>query len=589
MSTRRLRTSPWWRCRYNRRAGDRVCRRPTGCTTRRNTRSWGGISNASHCSGQQRGSRACQPRRVQAVARPATRPKAPHWSKFAAKESIPSGPEASERLKVITQWCVASSDWINPGGREIAPHGALLTPPTPVASDPLPESLAQKEDWAPTVSGTSASVPENKLKYQEPRKSNSAAPKTDITLIPASARYPRPGWNSSLGTEIIQVPLMFPADTHSGGCGRRQMAVGECFSRHSKKFYWQAWLRKHLAEDINPYTCIVAGCPTPHVYYSTRSALEQHLRHDHAPTWQCPLQPRHRSSGILHHGCHHEPLPSRAQGRSFRRLPSDAHAMVLTADYGDWGVPSLCVVWFTRLARADRSCARARPWLFAALAPVAERSALRSRFRSWDVQSWGKERRPSDAVAGQYRGLDESAKDQTPLLQLSVQYDLDRLTLLSDEKEPHVPNYFTNNDYFAVESRDGSANPQTNHSPTCSEFPEFTSRRKSQPDKNKEQQLKKSRPSYAPGPILEMTTVSLQWLPVPECSYGAHVLRSRNATKTTDHLRFAIRKRDAEKTLWQAIGVLTLNDDLLQKVSVPTSCLRSAKLTSGIRRSMAGC
>lgn len=44
-----------------------------------------------------------------------------------------------------------------------------------------------------------------------------------------------------------------------------------------------------MAEDVCPYTCIADGCPTPHVYYNTRSALEHHIRHDHAPTWHCPL------------------------------------------------------------------------------------------------------------------------------------------------------------------------------------------------------------------------------------------------------------------------------------------------------------
>lgn len=48
-------------------------------------------------------------------------------------------------------------------------------------------------------------------------------------------------------------------------------------------------IRKHLSEDICPYTCVVEDCPTPDVYYSTRTALERHIRQDHSPTWQCPL------------------------------------------------------------------------------------------------------------------------------------------------------------------------------------------------------------------------------------------------------------------------------------------------------------
>lgn len=47
--------------------------------------------------------------------------------------------------------------------------------------------------------------------------------------------------------------------------------------------------RKHLAEDIRPYTCIFDSCPTPDVYYTCRSMLEQHFRQDHPPVWICPL------------------------------------------------------------------------------------------------------------------------------------------------------------------------------------------------------------------------------------------------------------------------------------------------------------
>lgn len=44
-----------------------------------------------------------------------------------------------------------------------------------------------------------------------------------------------------------------------------------------------------MAEDIRPYTCIFDRCPTPDVYYSNRSMLEQHFRQDHPPVWECPL------------------------------------------------------------------------------------------------------------------------------------------------------------------------------------------------------------------------------------------------------------------------------------------------------------
>jgi hypothetical protein len=46
--------------------------------------------------------------------------------------------------------------------------------------------------------------------------------------------------------------------------------------------------RKHLAQDLSPYTCFTNGCPKPNVYYITEAELERHVRNDHA-AWQCPF------------------------------------------------------------------------------------------------------------------------------------------------------------------------------------------------------------------------------------------------------------------------------------------------------------
>ncbi|KAL2670049.1 hypothetical protein Neosp_014930 [[Neocosmospora] mangrovei] len=125
----------------------------------------------------------------------------------------------------------------------------------PIPTHPVVEQSPKlpKNSDAPTISGTSASVPESKLRYTDPafKKPEASTPRTEVTRITATAHYPRP---------------QLPDDSqHMFQCP------------------------KHLSEDICPYTCVVEDCPTPDVYYSTRTALERHIRQDHSPTWQCPL------------------------------------------------------------------------------------------------------------------------------------------------------------------------------------------------------------------------------------------------------------------------------------------------------------
>ncbi|KLP15961.1 1-phosphatidylinositol-4,5-bisphosphate phosphodiesterase [Fusarium fujikuroi] len=120
------------------------------------------------------------------------------------------------------------------------------------------------------MSVTSASVPESKLEYREPvSKRTESTPMTVITQITASARYPRPRVYDN-EQRVVQCP-----------CCCQTLPVAEAKNN-------SRW-RKHLAEDIRPYTCIFHGCPTPDVYYSSRSMLEQHFRQDHPPVWICPL------------------------------------------------------------------------------------------------------------------------------------------------------------------------------------------------------------------------------------------------------------------------------------------------------------
>ncbi|KAI8721611.1 Phosphoinositide phospholipase C [Fusarium sp. LHS14.1] len=162
-----------------------------------------------------------------------------------------------------------SEDAVNQSYQPVAsPDLDIPIPTHPVVEQP--PKLPKNSD-APTISETSASVPESKLRYTDPglRKPEASTPRTEVTRITATAHYPRPQLPDN-SQHMFQCP-----------CCYQTLPVQDVKTN-------SRW-RKHLSEDICPYTCVVEDCPTPDVYYSTRTALERHIRQDHSPTWQCPL------------------------------------------------------------------------------------------------------------------------------------------------------------------------------------------------------------------------------------------------------------------------------------------------------------
>ncbi|KAH7232615.1 hypothetical protein B0J15DRAFT_505091 [Fusarium solani] len=162
-----------------------------------------------------------------------------------------------------------SEDAINQLHQPIAsPDLEIPIPIHPVIEQP--PKLPKSSD-APTISGTSASVPESKLRYTDPalKKPEALTPRTEVTRITATAHYPRPQLPDD-NQHMFQCP-----------CCYQTLPVQDVKTN-------PRW-RKHLSEDICPYTCVAEDCPTPDVYYSTRTALERHIRQDHSPAWQCPL------------------------------------------------------------------------------------------------------------------------------------------------------------------------------------------------------------------------------------------------------------------------------------------------------------
>ncbi|RBR19764.1 hypothetical protein FVER53590_13780 [Fusarium verticillioides] len=158
---------------------------------------------------------------------------------------------------------------------EAVEKGSNPTPISTSESEEIPVPVVSDTDAQPhkplpaPMSVTSASVPESKLEYREPiSKRTESTPMTVITQITASARYPRPRVYDN-EQRVVQCP-----------CCCQTLPLAEAKNNNR-------W-RKHLAEDIRPYTCIFDSCPTPDVYYSSRSMLEQHFRQDHPPVWAHP-------------------------------------------------------------------------------------------------------------------------------------------------------------------------------------------------------------------------------------------------------------------------------------------------------------
>ncbi|KAI1157467.1 hypothetical protein F5B18DRAFT_173843 [Nemania serpens] len=107
---------------------------------------------------------------------------------------------------------------------------------------------------------------------------------TRITTITATARYPKAHDLSE--QKLIKCPCCcqaIPAEEAEGS----------------------QW-RKHLANDVSPYTCILEDCPTPYSLFATHNEWKDHVMNDHPSQWHCPCCksdiPVFRSlSGVITH------------------------------------------------------------------------------------------------------------------------------------------------------------------------------------------------------------------------------------------------------------------------------------------------
>ncbi|KAH8812802.1 hypothetical protein F5884DRAFT_671604 [Xylogone sp. PMI_703] len=119
----------------------------------------------------------------------------------------------------------------------------------------------------PTIPTTSASGLDSKWGgLQNKRRPGSTV--TRITAITAAAKYPKAKTSSNLDQKLIKCPCC-------------------CQAIPATELEDSQW-RKHVANDLCPYTCILENCPTPYNIFVTQNEWKDHVLNEHPPQWQCP-------------------------------------------------------------------------------------------------------------------------------------------------------------------------------------------------------------------------------------------------------------------------------------------------------------
>ncbi|KAI0377864.1 hypothetical protein F5Y04DRAFT_263425 [Hypomontagnella monticulosa] len=138
---------------------------------------------------------------------------------------------------------------------------------TPVDKGKAPQRSVPRD--APTISGTSASVPESAFRIH-PREKMAVRPAmTAITILTSAIQYPNPP-KPRPDHQLFKCPCC---------CQSLPMDVA------IETTLW----KKHLSEDLHPYTCIVEDCPKPSTMYVTKHDWEEHVKSEHSPRRVCPL------------------------------------------------------------------------------------------------------------------------------------------------------------------------------------------------------------------------------------------------------------------------------------------------------------
>ncbi|KAI0854733.1 hypothetical protein F4860DRAFT_522507 [Xylaria cubensis] len=138
-----------------------------------------------------------------------------------------------------------------------------ITPRQTIAEMP---SSHTKQRADSTLAGNAAVTSTSGLDSKWGGLRDSLRPKSTVTTITAAARYPKA--HAPSGQKLIKCP-----------CCCQVIPASEVEASQWKK---------HLAKDINPYTCILENCPTPYNLFTTHDEWKNHVLNDHPSQWHCP-------------------------------------------------------------------------------------------------------------------------------------------------------------------------------------------------------------------------------------------------------------------------------------------------------------
>ncbi|KAK4222783.1 hypothetical protein QBC38DRAFT_460027 [Podospora fimiseda] len=114
-----------------------------------------------------------------------------------------------------------------------------------------------------------ASTAEGTLQYKSVKRHMPQIARSQISFIAADTEFP-----------------MAPAPCESQLVRKCPCC---CQSLPSQIFESPTEWKRHLIEDLCPYTCIAEQCPTPQLLFASRKAWETHVEKDHPTQWQCAL------------------------------------------------------------------------------------------------------------------------------------------------------------------------------------------------------------------------------------------------------------------------------------------------------------
>lgn len=105
------------------------------------------------------------------------------------------------------------------------------------------------------------------------------------------------------------------------------ITVYACYIQIRKMLTCAIFSRKHIIEDLCPYTCIAENCATPALLFCTRKEWETHVKEAHAPRWQCPFCDGNESTTT-----EHQPGPQTSHQAIESQADMEQHLLSYHAD-----------------------------------------------------------------------------------------------------------------------------------------------------------------------------------------------------------------------------------------------------------------